>query len=82
MLTEKSITASTSSTASATDIVTQIAALERKYQEDLNKAFTSLSEGSFKSLRRQLPITRQKVDWDKVGGYRVSLAHYRLVGTC
>ena len=40
-------------------------------QEDLNRAFVSLSEGSFKSLRRQLPVTRQRVEWEKIGGYRV-----------
>jgi len=80
MLTEKPVTASTSTNASATDIVRQIATLEKKYQEDLNKAFTSLSEGSFKSLRRQLPVTRQKVDWDKVGGYRVSSTRDEILG--
>jgi capping protein alpha len=33
-----------------------------------------LAEGSFKGLRRQLPVTRQRVEWEKIGGYRVSLA--------
>jgi F-actin capping protein alpha subunit len=47
--------------------------IERKYQEDLNKAFGSLSEGAFKALRRQLPITRQKIEWEKISGYRVSI---------
>ena len=51
----------------------QIAAVEKRYQEELNRGFVALSEGSFKSLRRQLPVTRQKVEWEKVGGYRVSL---------
>ncbi|KAJ9640494.1 F-actin-capping protein subunit alpha [Coniosporium tulheliwenetii] len=48
-----------------------IASIERKYQEDLNKAFGSLSEGAFKGLRRQLPITRQKIEWEKISGYRL-----------
>ncbi len=47
--------------------------IEKKYQEELNRAFGSLSEGAFKGLRRQLPITRQKIEWDKVSGYRVSV---------
>jgi capping protein alpha len=51
--------------------VRQIATAEKKYQEDLNKAFASLSEGAFKALRRQLPITRQKIEWEKISGYRV-----------
>jgi len=55
----------------AADIVKTIALTERKYQEEMNKAFTTLNEGAFKNLRRQLPITRQKIDWDKIGSYRL-----------
>ncbi|KAK5626130.1 hypothetical protein RRF57_001845 [Xylaria bambusicola] len=43
----------------------------KKYQEELNRGFTNLSEGAFKGLRRQLPVTRQKIEWDKVASYRV-----------
>ena len=35
--------------------------MERAYQEELNRGFAMLSEGAFKGLRRQLPVTRQKV---------------------
>ncbi|KAJ5223891.1 F-actin-capping protein subunit alpha [Penicillium chermesinum] len=59
------------SSLSAEAIVSRIAAAERDYQEELNRAFVALSEGAFKGLRRQLPITRQKVEWEKVGGYRL-----------
>ncbi|MCJ1397492.1 F-actin-capping protein subunit alpha [Xylographa trunciseda] len=57
--------------ASAADVVRQIALAERKYQEELNRGFAALSEGAFKALRRQLPVTRQKVEWEKIGGYRL-----------
>ncbi|KAL2799042.1 F-actin-capping protein subunit alpha [Aspergillus keveii] len=57
--------------ASAESIISRIATAERNYQEELNKAFGQMAEGAFKSLRRQLPITRQKVEWEKVGGYRL-----------
>jgi capping protein alpha len=56
---------------SAESIVSRVAAAERDYQETLNRAFVQTSEGVFKGLRRQLPITRQKVEWEKVGGYRL-----------
>ncbi|KGO73964.1 WASH complex, F-actin capping protein, alpha subunit [Penicillium italicum] len=56
---------------SADSIVSRVAAAERDYQEALNRAFVQTSEGVFKGLRRQLPITRQKVEWEKVGGYRL-----------
>lgn len=56
---------------SAESIISRIAAAERDYQEELNRAFVQMAEGAFKNLRRQLPITRQKVEWEKVGGYRL-----------
>ncbi len=56
---------------SADAVVREIVKAENKYQEELNRAFTALAEGSFKGLRRQLPVTRQRVEWEKIGGYRV-----------
>ena len=53
------------------EIVRAIAGVEKRYQEDLNRAFGALSEGAFKGLRRQLPVTRQKIEWDKVASYRL-----------
>lgn len=67
-----SISATSTASATALEIVKAIASLEGKYQNDLNHGFAKLSEGEFKALRRQLPVTRQKVEWEKVGGYRVS----------
>lgn len=70
LLTSKPVSASIS-IASSSSIVREITVAEMKYQEELNKGFTSLSEGAFKGLRRQLPITRQKIEWDKIAGYRL-----------
>jgi hypothetical protein len=61
--TTKDLTLPTSSS-TAPEIVRQIAQAEKQYQEELNRGFASLSEGAFKSLRRQLPVTRQKVSLD------------------
>lgn len=52
-------------------IAKEISLTEKKYQEELNKGFVNLSEGAFKGLRRQLPVTRQKIEWDKITGYRL-----------
>lgn len=60
-------------------IVREIAKAENKFQEELNRAFAALAEGSFKGLRRQLPVTRQRVEWEKIGGYRVSFLVAALV---
>lgn len=59
------------SAGSAEAAVREIAKAENKFQEELNRAFVNLAEGSFKGLRRQLPVTRQRVEWEKIGGYRV-----------
>lgn len=70
LLTNKPVSVSTPS-ASASAIVREIAVVEKKYQEEVNRGFNNLSEGAFKGLRRQLPITRQKIEWDKIAGYRL-----------
>ncbi|KAK4063177.1 hypothetical protein Trihar35433_8972 [Trichoderma harzianum] len=70
LLTNKAVSASIPSGTGA-GIVKEIASIEKKYQEDLNRSFVSLSEGAFKGLRRQLPVTRQKIEWDRVTGYRL-----------
>ncbi|KJR85719.1 capping protein (actin filament) muscle Z-line, alpha [Sporothrix schenckii 1099-18] len=60
-----------SGSGSGAALAREIASLEKAYQEELNKKFLSLSEGAFKGLRRQLPVTRQKIEWDKVASYRL-----------
>lgn len=70
LLTTKPV-AATLSSVSASSIIREITVAEKKYQEEINKGFNNLSEGAFKGLRRQLPITRQKIEWDKIAGYRL-----------
>lgn len=70
LLTSKPVSLNPASLTAQT-VVRDIALSEKKYQEELNRGFTNLSEGAFKGLRRQLPITRQKVEWDKIAGYRL-----------
>jgi capping protein (actin filament) muscle Z-line, alpha len=70
LLTDSPVSVKVSS-ASGSGIAKEIAAAEKRYQEELNRGFTSLSEGAFKGLRRQLPVTRQKIEWDKVASYRL-----------
>ncbi|KAF5966728.1 3-methyl-2-oxobutanoate dehydrogenase (lipoamide)E1 beta chain precursor [Fusarium coicis] len=70
LLTNKPVS-STISSINGTSIVKEVSTTERKYQEELNKGFVSLSEGAFKGLRRQLPVTRQKIEWDRVTSYRL-----------
>lgn len=53
-------------------VINKIAQAESHYQEDVNHTFIGLNEGSFKALRRQLPVTRSKMNWGKsIGNYRL-----------
>jgi F-actin-capping protein subunit alpha len=47
---------------------------EGEYQTSLNDTYAEMGEKTFKGLRRALPLTRQKMDWDKV--------RFCLVGLC
>ena len=60
-----SITA-TSPSASAKKLLALIEDQEGVYQESLQDAYHEMGEKTFKGLRRALPLTRQKLDWDKV----------------
>ncbi|KAG7088560.1 hypothetical protein E1B28_012541 [Marasmius oreades] len=55
----------------ASKILALIETEERNYQTSLNDTYQQMSEKTFKSLRRALPMTRQKLDWDKVLGYKL-----------
>jgi hypothetical protein len=51
---------------SAKKVLALIADQEGAYQESLGDAYHEMGEKTFKGLRRALPLTRQKLDWDKV----------------
>ncbi|KAI0795293.1 F-actin-capping protein subunit alpha [Irpex lacteus] len=56
---------------SASKILAIISDEETKYQTTLNESYQDLGDNTFKTLRRALPITRAKLDWDKVLGYKL-----------
>lgn len=55
-----------SPSAAASKILALIEDEEGKYQTSLNDTYHEMGEKTFKGLRRALPLTRQKIDWDKV----------------
>ncbi|KAJ1915182.1 F-actin-capping protein subunit alpha [Mycoemilia scoparia] len=55
----------------ASSIVKKIRALEQQYHRSLNDHYSQLSQKTFKAFRRMLPITRNKVDWDKIINYKI-----------
>ena len=48
-----------------------VEAEEGKYQTSFTEAYAEMGEKTFKGLRRALPMTRSKLDWDRVLGYKL-----------
>ncbi|KAJ3029233.1 UNVERIFIED_CONTAM: F-actin-capping protein [Siphonaria sp. JEL0065] len=55
----------------ASAVVKTILKAETDYQLALNVTYGQLSDTTFKSLRRALPITRTKLDWNSVSNYKI-----------
>ncbi|KAI0323426.1 F-actin capping protein alpha subunit [Cubamyces sp. BRFM 1775] len=58
-------------TSAANKVLALIDAEESKYQASLNETYAEMGEKTFKGLRRALPMTRSKLDWDRVLGYKL-----------
>jgi len=55
----------------AAKIVKQIGKSEKEYQAALNESYGDMAENTFKGLRRALPLTRNKLDWNKILNYKI-----------
>ena len=62
----------------ADKIVAIIEKQEGEYQASLSNIYFDMGEKTFKGLRRMLPMTRQKIDWDKVRGLPLSYRVYEV----
>lgn len=59
------------SSGNAQEVLKAIKRAEEEYQLELNETYREMAEKTYKGLRRALPVTRQKMDWAKVAGYRL-----------
>jgi len=68
------VTAESSRPEAMADVaIKAIGDLEALYQSDLEDNYHAMDGTTFKALRRILPITRNKVDWEKIHGYRLGV---------
>jgi len=57
--------------ATAANAMKAIIKAEQAFHQALDASYVTMGDTTFKALRRALPITRTKVDWSKIRGFKI-----------
>jgi len=57
--------------ATATNVMKAIIKAEQTFHSSLDTSYTTMGDTTFKALRRALPITRQRIDWNKIRSLKI-----------